>query len=835
MAASFKILTAALAALALASACTAVSVESERPAGERPLVLAIGDPSTRSLLASDQRGHFGSWEKGDRLGTFVAYSGGNVTGYSSVTPGTPATVTVYGGYRGFYGGEKVYAYYPYDAGTKVMTEVGFSIPVSQVQSGEDFDFDAMPMVAEPYTVPASAAGSDSKNYPVSGEIRLANLAGVAGFKLFSSSSEFAGQTVVAVSFEADGAIAGNFTKNISQVDLSDPSTLSISGYTASSVTTTVSSAPAIRSTLDEAFTVYMVVAPGTYGGTLTVTTDKAEFRFPLSARQTFLRSQLRTLGVDLGSCKDVRNLSTEGAITVSKTISEILAAMGKGSATGGEVVNPLILDDVISISTSGTGNNGKVYGTAPDQNWRLYTSGGGNIIVSAASGYELRSVSFTHGKTSTSASDYVFGGPSSGVSQSVSGRFAAFPMQTGNMALRAVSVTYVPAETAPEVRTGVATDVNQVSAVLNASYSDIDTGHAPQGKGFMWGTSPSALTAEVYDDETLVTSSDGSYSVSLTSLAASTTYYYQAFMTVWTGSGYETICGSVMSFTTAAPVSASDRAYLDCYEMPYLAPTASSTGKETFGSTKWYEFDVSATRKVITHTFASSGKVVRNYTSCVDQTKRCPIWVAYAMHDGVYPNNGIDRGSFNENTSYDPGIPASWQSSGSTSDYNGGEGYARGHLCASADRRSTEDANNQTFYYTNQVPQRQNRFNDGVWSSLEDAVRKAAPTGRDTLYVVSGALFEDGNTGASNDGGTVARPSHLYKLLMLCSFDSSGKMSSAKGAAYIYENKQHYANYYDQTYKTTIDAIEERAGFDFFAAVPAELQSDAEAAFSSIL
>ena len=832
MAASFKYIAAVSAALALISACSTDNLDRERPVREHPLILAIGDPGTRSLLASDAIGHFGQWESGDRLGTFVTYSSGNIMGFSVITPGTPATVALYGGYREFRGGEKVYAYYPYSADTKVMTEVQFSIPERQTQSGDDFDFDAMPMVAGPYTVPAGASGT---RYNVSGEIYLANLAAVAGLKIFSSSQEFAGQTVTAVSFEADGAIAGGFSKDISNVDLSNPSTLSISGYTSTGVTTMVASAPALGSSVASAYTVYMVVAPGTYGGTVTVTTDKAEFRFPLSSRQTFIRSQLRTLGVDLATCKDVTPLSTEGAITVSKTISQILAAMGRSDATGGTVVNPLNVDDVITMSTTGTGNNAKVYGNSPNQNWRIYTAGGGNVIISAAAGYELRSVSFTHKKTATSAAEYSFGGPASGVSQSVSGRSVTFGMQSGNMAIYDFTVTYVPSEIPPKVVTGVATSVNQAGAVLNASYTNVDTSRLPQEKGFLWGTSASALTNEVYDDDTLVSTSDGSFSASLSSLTASTTYYYQAFMTVWTGSSYETVYGSVMSFTTAEPITSGDRAYLDCYEMPYLVPVASSVGQETFGSTSWYEFDISDTRKVITHTFASGGKVIRNFTSCVDRTKRCPLWVAYAMHDDVYPNNGIDRGNFSDSKSYDPGIPASWQSNGSTFDYNNGEGYARGHLCASADRRNTGDANDQTFYYTNQVPQRQNKFNDGVWSSLEGAVRSAAPTGRDTLYVVSGALFEDGNEAASNDGGLVARPSHLYKLLLMCSFNNSGEMTSATGAAYLYENRQHTGNYYNQGYLTTIDAIEERAGFDFFANVPSGLQEAAETAFSWIL
>ena len=72
--------------------------------------------------------------------------------------------------------------------------------------------------------------------------------------------------------------------------------------------------------------------------------------------------------------------------------------------------------------------------------------------------------------------------------------------------------------------------------------------------------------------------------------------------------------------------------------------------------------------------------------------------------------------------------------------------------------------------------------------------------------------------------------------MILCGFDSSGAMTSARGAAYLYENVAHTgAVYSSAVYHTTIDAIEERAGFNFFANVPEGLQEAAESAFSSLL
>lgn len=290
---------------------------------------------------------------------------------------------------------------------------------------------------------------------------------------------------------------------------------------------------------------------------------------------------------------------------------------------------------------------------------------------------------------------------------------------------------------------------------------------------------------------------------------------------------YETISGGGDQQTVAG------LQYLGCIEVPALSLIDNSectdSGTETFGSTSWFAYNTTtSSRRVATHTYSYNSKTYRNYTVLVDQTKRCPLWVAYPMHKVAYPSNSLGRaGSFKDSHSYDPAFPDSWQSSGSTSDYNGGNGYARGHMCASADRQAVEEANEQTFYYTNQCPQWQNSFNSGVWSSLEEAVQNNAPSALgDTLYVVSGVLFETGNSGSSNDGGTVGRPSHFYKLLMRCTF-SGGSITAAQGVAYLYTNEAHTGvNYNSNQFRTTIAAIESRAGFNFFPNVPTALHAE---------
>ena len=339
-----------------------------------------------------------------------------------------------------------------------------------------------------------------------------------------------------------------------------------------------------------------------------------------------------------------------------------------------------------------------------------------------------------------------------------------------------------------------------------------------------------------YELDIATTASTASLTLTFQGVQDSYARFFLDEVLVYYGSPSYVVVDEVPAYVSSLPQ------YLNCYEIPAVALADPSSytnrGTETFGSTYWYEYDTeNAKQKIVTHTYEYNSSLYRNYTYLIDQDKRCALWTAYPMHKTAYPNNDIERGSFSTSTSYDPAVPRSWQSSGSTDDYVEKDkyGYARGHHCASEDRQANSDANNQTFYYTNQSPQWQFSFNAGVWSSLEGAIQSNAPTGRDTLYVVVGTIFDPLNMHASNDGGEVARPSHYYKLLMKCSFNAGGDMTAASGVAYLYTNEAHSGcTYNDATFRKSIDYIESLTGFNFFANVPAALQTTAETQTASL-
>ncbi|MCR5327133.1 MAG: DNA/RNA non-specific endonuclease [Bacteroidales bacterium] len=383
------------------------------------------------------------------------------------------------------------------------------------------------------------------------------------------------------------------------------------------------------------------------------------------------------------------------------------------------------------------------------------------------------------------------------------------------------------------VTTGSASGLTSTGATLNASYADVQTGtHAPQDIYFKYGTSSSNLDQIAYYNDGL-TNASGSFAVTVSGLSPSTKYYYKVYMSVWNGTAYQEISGDVQNFTTVAEATVS-QGYLGCYEMPSVS--ISGTGTTGYYNTgdrddQWYRYNTSSSnRKVVTHTFTGS-KRVRNYTVLFDGDKHAPLWAAFPMHANVYGGST----SRSDDWKSDPALSSysNWQQTGL--DNAQSVGYSRGHFVASQYRKKNDASNLQTFYYSNQAPQWQNGFNSGVWSSLEDRVLAMSPSSQyDTLYVVVGVLYEGTTSTLPSGSINVPLPSHFYTCLMKCSFnENTGEVNSAQGIAFVYTNESHSGeSWYKEGnggFVTSIDEIETRTGFNFFANVPTSCQTGAEA------
>ena len=217
------------------------------------------------------------------------------------------------------------------------------------------------------------------------------------------------------------------------------------------------------------------------------------------------------------------------------------------------------------------------------------------------------------------------------------------------------------------------------------------------------------------------------------------------------------------------------------------------------------------------YTTLSNCKYVRNYSICYDTDKLVSRWVAYPLHS-CYVSPSLSRTNA---WAFDPALPVNIQQNIVSGGYNdgGNRQLDRGHMLPSASRYSTYETNAQTFYATNMMPQN-STFNQGIWGQLEGKVRGAICA--DTLYVVVGTLFEDGQKFTSR-GRTIARPSHCYKLLLRTKEGNTKKSISQitnadeiKAIGFLYENQASADKVEHRNAVVSIAEIEKRAGVTFF-------------------
>ena len=166
--------------------------------------------------------------------------------------------------------------------------------------------------------------------------------------------------------------------------------------------------------------------------------------------------------------------------------------------------------------------------------------------------------------------------------------------------------------------------------------------------------------------------------------------------------------------------------------------------------------------------------------------------------------------------------------------------YDRGHLCASADRLYSKDANEHTFYYSNISPQL-NGFNTGIWLELENKVQNwgSNPHMRDTLYVVKGGTIRDGEFYDSrgqygiiirdiNKMNGIVVPAH-YFMALVCR-----KSNNFYGIAFYFDHTERHTEILSQ-YAITIDQLEEKTGIDFFCNFPDKVEEAIESKSSPSL
>lgn len=142
-------------------------------------------------------------------------------------------------------------------------------------------------------------------------------------------------------------------------------------------------------------------------------------------------------------------------------------------------------------------------------------------------------------------------------------------------------------------------------------------------------------------------------------------------------------------------------------------------------------------------------------------------------------------------------------------------GYDRGHLCPAADCRWNDQAMHDCFYLTNMTPQI-HKLNAGAWKTIEENCRDWAEK-YGTLYIVAGPVLSDRLT-RTIGSSPVPVPDRFFKVI-ICP-------DANLGIGFIMPNE--YVQGGAQATVTTIDQVETVTGFDFFSALPDDVEANLE-------
>ena len=200
------------------------------------------------------------------------------------------------------------------------------------------------------------------------------------------------------------------------------------------------------------------------------------------------------------------------------------------------------------------------------------------------------------------------------------------------------------------------------------------------------------------------------------------------------------------------------------------------------------------------------------------------------MHGG---NTGGNTGRYQEGYPYDDLLDfANYFTTGDGTPFDPfwNSGYDHGHICPSADRQYSKEANRQTFFLTNMQPQR-NVFNAGVWATMEQQVRNwNRGSFRDTLYVCKGGTIDRNDQISRTLSNGLIVPKYFF-MAVLCKNNNG-----YKAMAFWIEHKNKdtdfpkdsQGNYMLSPYVTNVRELETLTGIDFFCNLDDETENHVE-------
>ena len=213
-----------------------------------------------------------------------------------------------------------------------------------------------------------------------------------------------------------------------------------------------------------------------------------------------------------------------------------------------------------------------------------------------------------------------------------------------------------------------------------------------------------------------------------------------------------------------------------------------------------------------------------NYALEWDHQKRATRWVCWRM-DATNRQERYSRPA-EDPWAYDPLVPENEQqatySELSKSYYpETNSYYQKGHICASQDRIYDKEANYQTFYMTNIMPQVGN-FNEKIWLELEKQVRTWGKT-CDTLYICKGGTIDRADYIINYTIGNHIVPQDFFVELLRKSFNDINAI-----AFWMPHLDEDHSRDPLRGYAIKVDRLEELTGIDFFCNLPDDIEDMVE-------
>ncbi len=197
------------------------------------------------------------------------------------------------------------------------------------------------------------------------------------------------------------------------------------------------------------------------------------------------------------------------------------------------------------------------------------------------------------------------------------------------------------------------------------------------------------------------------------------------------------------------------------------------------------------------------------YTVSYNKETRCPNWVAWhltAEHaDGLLKRHN----SFREDE--DVRRPRA-----TLEDYKG-SGWSKGHMCPAGDNKWDELAMEESFLLTNVCPQNQS-LNSGAWNRIEMDCRQWARKYGEVFIVCGPVLLKREHETIGKN--RVVVPEAFFKVV-LCMKDKP------KAIGFVIRNNEGKKK--RDMFVNSVDEVERITGYDFFPALPDEVENVIEA------